>query len=424
VELSLLAQNQPNCSGIGRDVDVRCACVKDPSSKLCEMVKAGFYDNSKPKTLKFDLGSALGGTRIPATGAVPRTPARRGAQVTQSRRVEQARVVPLPHPDFLRFLHPNAQFAAGFNFEKLFRSPELLASLFGQSESQDARSAVMAALREMDRLWLSFAPPNDIVILATGRFEHGAAAGMFYAQGIRPVFLGGAGVMMIGPEPAIQSALGRLARPAANADWVAQRGRELSRDHETWIVAEPPAAAGTSAREAAVQSIRRFALGFRLAGTVSLDGEAGADSEADAILITGWIDRMKAMVRKKTGGGAIDALSVERDGSTVRFRAESDALLNAEAGKSAMNSDLGVELYSLIMSGFPGTPTNTVASDKLLAVREGMKREEILSLLGQPLSVSAIHGLETPRETWTYQVPFGKQVTVRLDGGVVTIPPR
>jgi hypothetical protein len=53
-----------------------------------------------------------------------------------------------------------------------------------------------------------------------------------------------------------------------------------------------------------------------------------------------------------------------------------------------------------------------------------MKREEILSLLGQPLSVSAIHGLETPRETWTYQVPFGKQVTVRLDGGVVTIPPR
>ena len=53
-----------------------------------------------------------------------------------------------------------------------------------------------------------------------------------------------------------------------------------------------------------------------------------------------------------------------------------------------------------------------------------MKREEVLSLLGQPLSVSSIQGLDTPRETWTYQVPFGKQYTVRLDGGIVTAPPR
>jgi hypothetical protein len=53
-----------------------------------------------------------------------------------------------------------------------------------------------------------------------------------------------------------------------------------------------------------------------------------------------------------------------------------------------------------------------------------MKREEVLRLLGQPLSVSAIQGLDTPRETWIYQVAFGKQFTVKLDGGVVTSPPR
>jgi hypothetical protein len=52
-----------------------------------------------------------------------------------------------------------------------------------------------------------------------------------------------------------------------------------------------------------------------------------------------------------------------------------------------------------------------------------MKREELLTLVGPPLSVAAINGLDTPRETWTYQVPFGKQATVRLDGGVVTAPP-
>ena len=94
-----------------------------------------------------------------------------------------------------------------------------------------------------------------------------------------------------------------------------------------------------------------------------------------------------------------------------------------EAGKTAMNSDLGVELYAVLMSGFPGMPPRAVAGDKLLAVTAGMKREEVLALLGKPLSVSAIEGLDVPRETWTYQIPFGKQLSMRLDGGIVTIAP-
>ena len=89
-----------------------------------------------------------------------------------------------------------------------------------------------------------------------------------------------------------------------------------------------------------------------------------------------------------------------------------------------MSSDFGVELYGVVMAGFPGVPTRTVSENQLLAVKTGMKREEVLSLLGQPLSVAGIQGLDPPRETWTYQVPFGKQVTVRLDGGVVTVAPR
>ena len=169
--LPLLAQNQANCRGIGRDVDVRCACVKDPSSKLCEMVKAGFYDTDRPKTIgKLGWGAALG-----------QVPLRTQGRVQEPVRPQQARVVPLTHKDYLRFLHPNSQFAAGFNFEKLFRSPDLMEeSLSGQTESAEARNRVTSALKEMDRLWLSFAAPNDIVVLATGRFERGAAAGMFY----------------------------------------------------------------------------------------------------------------------------------------------------------------------------------------------------------------------------------------------------
>ncbi len=405
--VSLVAQ--PNCTGISLDVDARCGCVKDPGSKLCEMVKAGFYephDWSKIKPLNLGWGGM--GTQ-PSTRTATPAP-------------QQARVVTLPSKDYLRFLHPNAHLVAGFDFEKIFQSPELMESLFGQGEGEDARNRVVRAMKEMDHFWLSFVAPNDLVVLTTGKFEQGSAAGMFYAQGIRPVFLGGAHVMMIGSEPSIQAALARLARPAANDGWVTRRARELSRDHETWIVNEAPP--GTNRGTAALQAIRRFALGFRLTGEVGLDGEAATDSEASAQKIAGWIDQMKAAIRERTGVGALDSLTVTRDGTRLRFAAKGDGLLAGDAGKTVMNSDFGVELYAVILAGFPGMPSRTVAGDKLLAVREGMRREEVLSLLGKPLSVFAIQGLDTPRETWTYQIPFGKQLRVRLDGGVVTVPAR
>ena len=112
----------------------------------------------------------------------------------------------------------------------------------------------------MDHLWLSLAPPNDVVLLMTGKFEQGVAAGMFYAQGVQPVFLGGAHAMLIGSEPSIQAALARLAKPAATGGWVARRARELSKDHETWIVTEPPPA--TNRPATAFSAIRQFAMGI------------------------------------------------------------------------------------------------------------------------------------------------------------------
>jgi hypothetical protein len=277
-------------------------------------------------------------------------------------------------------------------------------------------------LREMDQLWLSVAPPNDVVLLMTGKFEQGVTAGMFYAQGVQPVFLGGAHAMLIGSEPSIQAALARLAKPAAAGGWVARRARELAKDHETWIVTEPPQT--TNQPATVFSAIRQFAMGVRLSGTAGIDGEVVADSEASAGNIAAWVDRMKTAIREKTGVGVLDALAVERAGAALRFAATDNALLSGDAGKTAMNSDVGVELYSLIMAGFPGAPARTVAQDKLLSVKAGMKREEVVSLLGQPLSVSSIQGLDTPRETWMYQVPFGKQFTVRLDAGIVTAPPR
>ena len=407
--LALTAQSPPNCRGIGLDVDARCACVKDPSSKLCEMVKAGFYDSGGISKMK-PINLGLTGTGIQPWAGSSR-PATRPAVPARPR---QARVEPLAHKDYLRFLHPNAQLIAGMDLAKLLQAPELMSAVFGASEST-------AALKEMDHFWLSAASAGDAVLLMTGKFEQGAMAGIFYARGIQPVFLGGAHAMMIGSEPSIQGALARLAKPtAAPGGWAARRARELSKDHETWIVSER---AGTNPGTGVFQAVRQFALGFRMAGEPGLDGEVAADSDANAEAIAAWVNQMKANIQQKTGVGALDALNVERSGSTVRFNANSEALMAGDAGKVALSSDFGVELYALLMGSFPGTHTRTVAEDKLLAVKAGMKREEVLDLLGPPAGVAMIQGLETPRETWTYQIPFGKQYSVRLEGGAVSRPP-
>jgi hypothetical protein len=410
----LTAQNQPNCNNpITRDVDARCGCVRDPNSDLCEMVKKGFYDG----TMKFT--PLVPGTTPGLTPTIGR-PTPRAA--TQPARPAKARVVVVAHKDYLRFLQPDAQIVAGFDFGKVFQSPEIMAALFGQTDGEDARNKLLRALKEMDHLWLSVVPPNDVVLLMTGKFEQGVAAGMFYEQGIYPVFLNDAHAMMVGPEPAMQAAFARLARPAAAGGWVTRRARELSKDHETWIVTEMPPSANRNANS--LPPIRKFALGIRISGEAGIDGEVIADSDASAEKIGAWVDQMKTTIREKTGVGALDSLNVERTGPTLRFFTKGDALLAGDAGKTAVSSDFGVELYSLIMGGLPGMPTKVVAEDKLLSVKEGMKREDLLKLLGPPLSVSSIQGLETPRETWTYQVPFGKQLSVRIDAGVVTSTPR
>jgi hypothetical protein len=418
--VSLAAQNnQPNCTGIARDVDARCGCVKDPNSKLCEMVKAGFYEPTDFSKVK-PMNVGLTGTYQPAIRSVaPNAPAPASKVPPKP---QAARVVALTHKDYLRFLHPNAYLAAGFDFGKMLQSPDLMAGLFGQTEGEDARMKVVEALKEMDHLWLSFAAPNDIVILITGRFEQGVTANMFYSQGIRPVFLGGAHAMLVGSDASMSAALARLsAVPSQGGGWVAKRARELAKDHETWIVNEPLAGMNQAT---ALQSIRQFSVGFKLADEGSVDGEAVADSDASAEKIVAWFDLMKAATREKTGAGALEALMLERAGSSLKFSAKGDALLSADAGKTAMNSDFGVELYAVMMAGFPGVASHTVAQEKLLAVKAGMKKDEVLSLLGRPLSVAAIQGLDVPRETWTYQVPFGKQLSMRLDGGVVTTAPR
>jgi hypothetical protein len=411
---TLLAQtNPPDCRGPARDFDARCGCVRDPNSKLCEMVKAGFYDSHRQTTMKpfkLDWGgsSALigGSSRAPQPSNVQLRP-------QQVRPQQQARVVPLAHKDYLRFLHPNAHLAAGFSLEKVLSSAEVMRGLLAGGEDP---TGSLGAFKEVDQFWMSFTAPNDIVLLMTGKFQNGEMAKLFYAQGVRPVFLGGAGAMMIGSEPSIQTALARLAKPATTGTgWVSQKARELSRTHDLWFVTERQHKAETDQVLGPVQKLA-FGLGVKDGGTI--DGEATADTESKADAILQWVERIK-----QKGNGSLDALKVDRAGATLHFAAKGNSFTTPEVNKVTMSSDFGAELYSLLMSGLPGMPPNAVSQEKMDAVRAGMKREDVLTLLGRPLAVSSIQGLETPRETWTYQVAFGKRFNIRLDNGSVAVAP-
>jgi hypothetical protein len=416
--VAVSAQDRPNCTGLALDFDARCGCVKDPNSQLCALVKAGAYepvDWSKVKPLNLTPNVTV----IPNLRTAPSPP----TQSIQPRmnvaplQRQSARVVPLAHTDYLRFLHHDAKLAAGVNLGKVTQTPDIARALFGSTDADEAREKVNAALREVDRMWISFVPPGDLVVLMTGRFEGGVAAGLFYGRGVYPVFLGGAHAMMIGPESSMQAALARLGQPAgsgASTDgWVAKRAKVLNKDHEVWIVNQPGQTAFDTT--SALKSVRQFAMGVRVSADPGIDGEAVADSDASAESIAQWMDRMKAATK------ALDGVTIERAGASLRFSAKDNAI---DSTKGAMSSEFGMELYSVMMASFPGAPLRTVAQEKLAAVKTGMKKDDVVSLLGRPLTVTSIQGLETPRETWTYQIPFGKQVTLRLDDGAVSSTPR
>jgi len=412
------AQDRPNCTGMALDFDARCGCVKDPNSQLCSLVKAGAYepiDWSKAKPLAINPASLY---KLPTPTAIPSQPATRSAAPRNGVAAIQrpaARVVPLPHTDYLRFLHHDAQIAAGINLGKVSQAPDIARALFGSGDG--TQESVNAALREVDHMWMSFVAPGDLVVLMTGRFEGGAAAGMFYGRGVYPVFLGDAHVMMIGSEASMQAALGRMTQPVASASqndgWVARRAKELDKDHEVWVVNQPAQTAFDAT--SALKNIRQFSLGVRLSANPGIEGVAIADSDTSAEAIAQWMDRMKAAAK------SLDAVTLERAGASLKFMAKDNT---PDSTKAAMSSEFGMELYTVMMAGFPGMPLRTIAQEKLSAVKNGMKKDEVLALLGKPLTVTSIQGLDTPRETWTYQVPFGKQVTLRLDDGTVSSTPR
>lgn len=387
IAVSLPAQDcRPG--SVSRDADSRCACIKDPASEHCKLQTA-MQDAAKNLSKGIQTGLA---------GGIYTGPSRSPQAARATAAPRQARVVNIGHKDYLRFLHPSAKFAAGIDVRKLRALADATGFLPSREDLQ--KNPLFAnAFHEVERMWISFAGERDFLLLLDGRFETGSMANVFYSQGVYPVFLGDASAMLVGPPASVEAALARLRAPAAPSKF-----RELSAGSQAYLVVAPPEQPAGDP----FHGIRQIAFGLRIEGEAKAEATiTGATAESIAALEK-WLRTMQK-----------DALTIESSGTTLRVSAQGFD----PSGSFASDSALAVKMHPLFLGWLPGQPKSVVSTAQMQAVREGMAQEELVRLAGRPIAVSGIQGLETPRETWTYQIAFGRQVTIRLDGGVVTAPP-
>lgn len=337
--------------------------------------------------------------------------------------------------DYLRFIPPDAEIAAGFEVKQV---ASLIDAMIVQMMGPDARKSAakgMDALRQIDRLWLAARDSGSegALILVTGRFERGSGLEALKAPGMIQVFVGGPNAMLIGSEKAVRAALRRLNAPQDGDDgWVGDQARQLAPDHDFWLAMQPRADLQQVASQ--LQGMRQFSLAAKLHDETRLDGELVTVSETIMDKLMATVDEAKARMIKdnpKTRA-TLDKMTVERDGDTLRFSAKGGKLSTQQ-----FSTEIARQLHGMVsaMMPTPGggalqrpqavaaaveTPSAAVADEKLLAVKKGMKRAEVVGLIGKPATVSSISGLEVQRETWTYRLESGKKVTLRLDDGVVT----
>ena len=344
------------------------------------------------------------------------------------------RTVPLPRNDYLTFIHPDAQAVIGFDFKPV---TTLIDALISEMAGPNAKKTTkgLDGMKELDRVWISIqgtTGAQDVLVLMTGHFERGAlAAELTNAPGgFARVFLGGPNVMLAGPEASVKAALVRLSAPGKEATlgWAAEQAREFSTDHDFWIAAQP----GAELQQMAGQfgGLTHFVFGAKLHNEASFDGEFGAVSDAiiDKMMVELEATKAKAIKENPKMRALLEKLAVERDGMVLRFSAQGGKI-NPKQFASELSKQVRTVMSSLLSGGASQQRAIVdlkvlVPDEKLEGVKKGMTRDEVTGLLGKPVMVSSISGLDVPRESWTYHLASGKKVTLRLDDGVVSSLPR
>src|SRR5580704_9484046 len=372
VPLGLLAVGAfaQNCrpGSIDWDVNIQCACDKDPLSEQCQLYKRNksMYD-----------GKGLQPGWNPVTPN--RAPAVRMAAppaVQQDRTPASPTLLPAETP-FWQALPAGTRIAIGVRPQWLTASPLLdqVLSLGGQAAGQ--KMSVETIKRELRDV--------DTVIIATTR-SGGAPLILARATDVvratkserDPYRYVDPNTILVGDPNQTNAAMRRLFSQDPVSEEAKMAGR-VAAWSAVWLVADPMAAPGAAMQ---LPGVTKMTVGL---------------SMRDGLTMEAWLDTPSAFAAKNLTArlqknpneaplfGQMGGAIVEQRGSSVRVYARVTGNLTCSASPRGVGQEPAVS---------PAPGLGLVKRSKVAEVQMGMNRASVEAVLGQPHSVMAIHGDE------------------------------
>ena len=394
VLLGLLAAGAfaQNCrpGSIELDVNIQCACVKDPGSEQCEMYKRNksMYDGKGIQPWQGAVGTQK---TAPPPYTVPQP------SVPQQRTPASAKLLPADTP-FWQMLPAGTRIAIGMRPRWLSASPLLdqLLSLGGQvgGQSMDAIRRELAGV--------------ETVIIATTRLGGPPLILARAADVVRttkserdPYRYVDPNTILVGDWNATNAAMRRLfSQDPVSAE--ASMAARVAAWSDVWLVMDPLSVPGAATQ---LRGVTKMTVGLAM---------------RDGVTMEAWLDTLSAFAAKNLAarlqknpqgtplfGQMSGALPiVEQRDNTVRLYARlTDDQLNGSATPH--------------QGSVQAPAAGLVKRTQVAGIQTGMDRAAVERVLGKPNSVTAIVGADEPIETLIYNLDDKGTARVRTVNGKV-----
>jgi hypothetical protein len=385
LSVGAFAQNcQPG--QIDYDINIQCACDKDPLSEQCQLYKRNksMYD-----------GKGLQPAWNPGTPNKSRS-APKAAQtvVLQDRTPVSQTLLPAETP-FWQMLPPGTRIAIGVRPQWLSASPlfDQLLSLGGQATGQ--KMSVDAVKRELAGV--------ETVIFATTRSGGSPLILARAADVVRttkaqrdPYRYVDPNTILVGDPNHTNAAMRRLfSQDPASAE--ARMAGRVASWSAVWIVADPIAAPGAAAQ---LPGVTKMTVGL---------------SMYDGLTMEAWFDTPNAFFAKNL---------------TARLqKSPREAPLFGQVGGAVVEQrDNSVRVYARVAGSLTGSaatrqealaPATTVKRSQVEEVQKGIDRAAVEAMLGKPNAVMAIQGADEEIATLIYNLDDKTTARIRTANGRV-----
>jgi hypothetical protein len=372
------------------DVNIQCACVKDPNGEPCELYKRNksMYDGKglqiwqPPEvTLKTDPA--------PHKASQPSVP--------QQRTPVNATLLPADTP-FWKMLPAGTRIAVGMRPQWLTASPLLaqLLSLGGQMAGQ-SMDAVRRELAGVDMVILASTGSSraPLILARAADVVRATKAERDPYRYVDP------DTILVGDWNETDAAMRRLFSPGPVSAEATMAGR-VAAWSDVWLVMDPRMTANMAAR---LPGVTKITVGMAMRDGLTMEAWFDTPSPLAAKNLAARLQKNpQGAPLVEQMGGATSAIE-QRDNSVRLYARVSGTQLTGSAA----------------LRGTPVRPPalDVVTRNKIGEVQVGMDRAAVEALVGKPHSVMAIQGADEPLETLIYNLDDKGTARVRVVNGKV-----